>query len=382
MSTLIQLLDRPIAYNPILAKLKVGKVRAGPVAAVFLSQLFYWHNRMDGGWMYKTQVDIASETALTRDEQETARKRLIALGVLEEARRGVPATMHYRINVERLEVLLLETAQPAKKMAPQDKTRLRNLQNVETPQSGLVQSRKQECGDAANKNAGTAQTSMGDSPEQASGDPANFPTGDYTENTQEITQENKPPCPVAAQPDPEVVLTDNAIAVLRHLNAVTGKQFRAGKTSLENIRARLRDDYTVQQLMLAVDYKHVHWEDTEHYEYMQPTTLFRPSKFEGYLQNAMRWDSKGRPARKDWNKPTSQTSEYSQDSGVDIAERDLAWRRYHDLEKNNTPVSEVEIRVRVLADRDGLKAKGYGHGLAQFGWNNIWSAVAKHGVTA
>ncbi|EAA3892828.1 hypothetical protein DOJ11_25145, partial [Salmonella enterica subsp. enterica] len=77
MSSLIQLLDRPIAYNPAFAKLKAGKVKAGPVAAVFLSQLVYWHNRMDGGWMYKTQADIASETALTRDEQETARKRLV-----------------------------------------------------------------------------------------------------------------------------------------------------------------------------------------------------------------------------------------------------------------------------------------------------------------
>lgn len=201
MGVLIQLLDRPIAYNPAFAKLKSGKIKSGPVAAVFLSQLVYWHNRMDGGWMYKTQADIATETALTRDEQETARKRLVALGVLEEARRGVPATMHYRINAERLEVLLLETTQPAKKAAPQDKTRLRNIQNVETPQSGLVHHRKQECGDAANKNVEVPQTSQGDSPEQVSGDPANFPTGDYTESTQEITQENKTSCPETSSPD-------------------------------------------------------------------------------------------------------------------------------------------------------------------------------------
>ena len=159
MSTIIQLLDRPIAYNPAFAKLKVGKVKAGPVAAVFLSQMVYWHNRMDGGWMYKTQANITSETALTRDEQETARKRLIALGVLEEDLRGVPATMHYRINAERLEALLVETTKPAKKVS-QDKTRLRSIQNVETPQSGLVQSRKQECDNAANKNVETPQTRM------------------------------------------------------------------------------------------------------------------------------------------------------------------------------------------------------------------------------
>ncbi|AXC73032.1 hypothetical protein DOE59_16555 [Salmonella enterica subsp. diarizonae serovar 48:i:z] len=298
MSTLIQLLDRPIAYNPAFAKLKAGKVKAGPVAAVFLSQMVYWHNRMDGGWMYKTQADITSETALTRDEQETARKRLVALGVLEEARRGVPATMHYRINTERLEALLLETAKPEKKGA-QEKTRLRESQNVETPQSGLVQPSKLDCGDAANKNVETPQTSMGEPTEQACGNATNFHTGDYTENTQEITQESKTPsCPVAEQPDPEVMITDQAIEVLTHLNQVSGSRYQKSRTSLENIRARLREGYSVSDLKLVIDLKHEHWHgNDEMYRYMRPETLFRPKKFEGYLQDATRWEKNGRPQR-------------------------------------------------------------------------------------
>ncbi|MDM2906151.1 conserved phage C-terminal domain-containing protein [Citrobacter sp. Cpo015] len=301
MGTLIQLLDRPIAYNPAFAKLRVGKVKAGPVAAVFLSQMVYWHNRMDGGWMYKTQADIASETALTRDEQETARKRLIQLGVLEEDRRGVPATMHYRINPERLEALLLETTQSVKKAVPQNKTRLRNIQNVEMPQSGLVQSRKLDCGDSANKNVETPQTSMGQPNEQACGDPTNFHTGDYTENTQESTQDKKTSCPVAQQPDPEVVITDQAILVLTHLNQISGSRYQKSKTSLENIRARLREGYSVADLQLVIDLKHEHWhENDEQYQYMRPETLFGPKKFESYLQSATRWEQKGRPKRADW----------------------------------------------------------------------------------
>lgn len=301
MGTLIQLLDRPIAYNPAFAKLRVGKVKAGPVAAVFLSQMVYWHNRMDGGWMYKTQADIASETALTRDEQETARKRLIQLGVLEEDLRGVPATMHYRINPERLEALLLETTQSVKKAVPQNKTRLRNIQNVEMPQSGLVQSRKLDCGDSANKNVETPQTSMGQPNEQACGDPTNFHTGDYTENTQESTQDKKTSCPVAQQPDPEVVITDQAILVLTHLNQISGSRYQKSKTSLENIRARLREGYSVADLQLVIDLKHEHWhENDEQYQYMRPETLFGPKKFESYLQSATRWDQKGRPKRAEW----------------------------------------------------------------------------------
>ena len=210
--------------------------------------------------------------------------------------------------------------------------------------------------------------------------------GDPSVNSTTDPSGKKPSCPVASQPDPEVVITDNAILVLTHLNQVSGSRFQKSKTSLENIRARLREGYSVADLQLVIDLKHEHWHgNDEQYQYMRPETLFGPKKFEGYLQSATRWESRGRPAREDWNKTkreATQLNGYSQDAGVDTAERDLAWRRYHDLEANNEPKSEVEVLVRAKADRDGLKAKGYNHGLAQFGWNNIWSTAAGKGVSS
>lgn len=176
MGSLIQLLDRPIAYQPAFAQLRAGKVKSGPTAAVLLSQLVYWHNRMDGEWMYKTREDIKKETGLSRDEQETARKRLIALGVLQEELRGVPATLHYKINSERLEQLLLAPDRAESQMGAIPPTRKRG-------------SRQLDGGNAPNKKAATPPTSRGESRQQAGGDPANFHTGDYTESTQEITQE-------------------------------------------------------------------------------------------------------------------------------------------------------------------------------------------------
>src|SRR5438067_13261526 len=80
--------DRPIAYHASLAR-ALGSVTAG----VLLSQFLYWQprSRDPDGWFWKTQVDIAGETALSRTETETARKVLVRAGVLEEKRRGVPA---------------------------------------------------------------------------------------------------------------------------------------------------------------------------------------------------------------------------------------------------------------------------------------------------
>ncbi|MCP6210294.1 conserved phage C-terminal domain-containing protein, partial [Klebsiella pneumoniae] len=73
----------------------------------------------------------------------------------------------------------------------------------------------------------------------------------------------KPSCRAPAEPDdkpdPEVVITDHAIEVLTHLNQVSGSRFQKSKTSLENIRARLREGHTVPDLKLVIDVKHEHW---------------------------------------------------------------------------------------------------------------------------
>ncbi|HFZ2328311.1 TPA: conserved phage C-terminal domain-containing protein [Citrobacter freundii] len=131
-------------------------------------------------------------------------------------------------------------------------------------------------------------------PSESGGDPS-------VKSTQDPQVTSKPSCPVAAQPDPEVVITDQAILVLTHLNQISGSRYQKSKTSLENIRARLREGYSVADLQLVIDLKHEHWhENDEQYQYMRPETLFGPKKFESYLQSATRWDQKGRPKRAEW----------------------------------------------------------------------------------
>lgn len=147
--------------------------------------------------------------------------------------------------------------------------------------------------------------------------------GDPSVNSKQDPQVNKKTsCPVAAQPDPDVMITDQAIVVLTHLNQVSGSRFQKSKTSLENIRGRLRDGYSVSDLKLVIDLKHEHWHDNdEQYQYMRPETLFGPKKFEGYLQSATRWESRGRPPRDEWGKKQPVTTALARSSfqGVDYS---------------------------------------------------------------
>lgn len=71
-------------------------------AAQFLSQAVYWTERTDDGWFYKTESEWLAEVGLTADEVRESRRRLKALGVLEEQRKGIPARMFYRIDVSGL----------------------------------------------------------------------------------------------------------------------------------------------------------------------------------------------------------------------------------------------------------------------------------------
>lgn len=150
--------------------------------------------------------------------------------------------------------------------------------------------------DASKSDASKSGNNGGFHPSESGGDPSVKSTTDPSDN-------KNPSCQVAAQPDREIVLTDLAIEVLTHLNQVSGSRFQKSRSSLENIRARLREGYSVSDLKLVIDLKHEHWhENDKQYQYMRPETLFRPSKFEGYLQSATRWEAKGRPSRDTWDK--------------------------------------------------------------------------------
>lgn len=84
-----------VSYNVYLAK-----VGGGATAGLFLANICYWCERSTDpeGWVWKTREQLGQETALTRREQETARRDLVATGVLQEQLRGLPARLYYRVD--------------------------------------------------------------------------------------------------------------------------------------------------------------------------------------------------------------------------------------------------------------------------------------------
>ena len=100
----LQELGRVVAYYPSLAR-ALRDVKA----AIFLGQLIYWTPRTRAeaeGWIYKTSAEIELETGLVYEEQLTARKKLVRLGILEEHNARLEHLLYFRVKGDELDTLL------------------------------------------------------------------------------------------------------------------------------------------------------------------------------------------------------------------------------------------------------------------------------------
>jgi hypothetical protein len=91
--------NRVVGYSPDLAR-AVG----GATIGLFLSQLLFLSDKgaNPDGWVYKSEAEMGKETGLTKREQQTARRKLLSLGVIAIERRGFKFTYHFKVIWERL----------------------------------------------------------------------------------------------------------------------------------------------------------------------------------------------------------------------------------------------------------------------------------------
>ena len=269
--------SRPIVINPDLA------YSIGLNEAIALQQVNYWLKETTSGlerdgvrWIYNTneqwleQFPFWSESTLKRTFTRLKNLGVLKVEQLNKSQRDM--TNYYTINYESelLDEVKVTKSKSSKCTLPSGQNEPMEEVKVErsigSKRTALIRS---NCTDVLTENT--------------------------TENTTDI---KNPICPVAPQPDGDVLITDQAKQVLTHLNQVTSSRYQVSTTSLQNIRARIGEGYTVEELSLVVDYCNAKWsEDLTMATYLRPQTLFQPSKFPGYLKSANSWAKAGRPPR-------------------------------------------------------------------------------------
>jgi hypothetical protein len=91
--------NRVVGYSPDLARI-VG----GATIGLFLSQLLFLSDKGHNpeGWIYKSEAEMGKETGLTKREQQSARRKLLSLGVIAIMRGGWKNTYHFKVIWEKL----------------------------------------------------------------------------------------------------------------------------------------------------------------------------------------------------------------------------------------------------------------------------------------
>jgi len=277
MSLLLKV--KPLVVSPVLA------CRIGLNEAIVLQQICYWLEDTASGvehdgrrWVYNTIEDWNEQFPWW--SSDTVKRALTSL-----KKSGL-------IYVEQL------------KKTQHDRTNFYAINHANpllTDEGKLHSSNKANCthreGQVAPIDEGKLNPSMG----------ANCTR--LTENTTEITTEitGKDSCPVSAKPDDE----QDEFKVLDHLNRAAGLRYQKSRSSLGPIRGRLSEDFTAEELILAVDYTIAKWaDDAKMRDYVRPETIFRQGKFPAYLGSAQAWDRAGRPPciKGKWQRDTTQVA--------------------------------------------------------------------------
>jgi DnaA-like protein len=108
--------NRIVGYSPDLARI-VG----GATIGLFLSQLLFLSDKGHNpeGWVYKSEAEMGKETGLSKREQQTARRKLLSLGVIAIMRGGWKNTYHFKVIWERLYQII--TGSPQTQTVPTEK---------------------------------------------------------------------------------------------------------------------------------------------------------------------------------------------------------------------------------------------------------------------
>lgn len=251
------------------------------------NKLEYFDNKP---YFYCTQSTIEKEIGFKETVLRNTIKHLVEAGILEVVKKKVPARNFYHINAEVMHRYLY--SQSLEKTGTSDEE-TPPLEALKPSLSNKEYSNKKE----NNKNNYIKNKQKSDLAKTS------------TENGLEWIREKITSKKGAA--------ADQAVEqVVSHLNSLAHTRYRPTKAdTIKLITARLKEGYSVDDLKLVVSYKCDEWMGTDMQKYLRPETLFRPSKFEGYLNAA----TSGAPVRK-----RASNADTSSGKKVSTAFRDLS----------------------------------------------------------
>lgn len=147
-------------------------------------------------------------------------------------------------------------------------------------------------------------------------------------------------------------INNNSVAknVIEYLNEKTNKKYKwKTQHTLKLINARINEGYTLSDFKIVIDKKCKDWLGTDMEQYLRPSTLFAPSKFDGYLNQPV---SKGVTARTKWNEPKPEPIRYKKFESTEVDKKERA-----DQETAAEAIKKMRAKLKQGCDSvgDGIK---------------------------
>ena len=286
--------EQPLVVIPTLAQ-KLNSVDK----AIMLQQIHYWllksGNKKDGKkWVYNTVHDWAKQFPwLTEKTVQRYLKNLEDMGLLVTAnynKAKFDRTKWYSIDYDALEKLGQED-DSSEDSDNSDDNANQSQQNAEDnlgSREYKVSKAKDNLGEAKGLSVPTKGTGS-TNPKGLSG--VTY-TRDYTETTTENSNNKK----INKKSDPVPRTEPPYSQIIGYLNHKTNAHYKPSSSANQKlINARWSEGYRFEDFKKVIDNQAFVWQGTRFWKYMRPSTLFRVSKFDEYL-NANNLDQqKGEP---------------------------------------------------------------------------------------
>lgn len=263
-----------IAVNRTLVK------RFGLNVAVVLGELaskamlFGQDNKSWDGWFYVKVTSLGDSTGLGERAQKTAIDELKRLGMIEVKYQGLPKRRWFRVDFPRvMEVASGRTLQYPHSAVTSTPTAqsLRDGGTVPCTAQSLVTAHEDGIYSKTITRPEEETMIIG---ADALGMETLFPVEEYIDQTTLPTKRDLAKARIEEDVD----------AVLSYLSERTGANYSLRRNDNRmNIRARLKEGYTVNDCKCVIDKKARKWLGTEYADNLNPATLFDKRKFDIYL---------------------------------------------------------------------------------------------------
>lgn len=126
--------------------------------ALLIDQALYWQDGAgDEQWWHRSDDEVCERLCMTLHSLYQARGRLIALGLMETTRKGIPARIHYRVNVQAVVDGLSEQVIPKGKTSTAD-SEYKDCGSKEPSIEGVVKGNVKDIAQPPAERPGGAQT--------------------------------------------------------------------------------------------------------------------------------------------------------------------------------------------------------------------------------